>query len=187
MEVYCFEETKAREADRKNILMSFFLSNIRAEDPARGAQLQSELRHQICLKILVEQALSSDKQYVFMPALEVMYELLGVSSDSQSERMFLRLKQVIKKSQNLRRFGKAIIDLLVKARNGRIIFAETPPPDFYNKSVEVTKTIAQRPSRLGPELKEYLASQKAIASAQVQNDRLGDLCQIENDLELNGK
>jgi PAS domain S-box-containing protein/diguanylate cyclase (GGDEF)-like protein len=141
---------------RKKLLIESVLPNIKPQgDPT--ASLGSSLRSDVVVSLLLEDVLASNDPTIYQPALESMIEVLAKEKRRHGDFFFNRYFPILKKSQNLPRFARGLIDELIKAEHGKIkLFYIENEQEFFDEIKEIIKRLADVSPELKKDIMEYL-------------------------------
>lgn len=109
--VYKFRATRGHTVQRKAVLFNYLFANLRS-DIAIG----SHLRSIVCQDLIIREIISSSDPQIYMPALELTFEMIARGDQIQSDTFYRFLADFIEQSKQLPRFSRALMDLLLNAQ-----------------------------------------------------------------------
>lgn len=151
--VYRFPETKNEILLRKMLIYNIIYTNIMSSFMPTA----SRMRLQAAVSSTLDNALSSNDPTMYKPALELIFEILATDRAGVFFNPFL---SVLDKSYHLPRFAKGLVDLLMDASDGNVIFVHNDPKKgqvlFKNEFLGFTKANIAKVAGLIPGLREEL-------------------------------
>ncbi len=151
--VYRFPETKSETLLRKMLLYNIIYVNIMSS----FLPTASRARLQAAVSSTIDNALSSNDPTMRKPALELIFEILATDKTGVFFSPFLT---VLDKSYHLPRFAKGLVDLLVDASDGNVVFVHNDPKKgdvlFKRDFLDYTKANIAKVAEIIPGLREEL-------------------------------
>lgn len=151
--VYRFPETKNEILLRKMLLYNIIYVNIMSSFMPTA----SRVRLQAAVSSTIDNALSSNDPTMYKPALELIFEILATDRTGVFFNPFL---SVLDRSYHLPRFAKGLVDLLVDASDGNVVFVHNDPKKgevlFKREFLDSTKANIAKVAEIIPGLRQEL-------------------------------
>lgn len=155
--VYRFPETKDNVIERKRIVYNLIYINIMSSFMPTA----SIMRMDVAVSSTIENALSNNDPAMFKPALELIFEILAVD---KRRMFFVPFMAILKRSSSIPRFAKAIQDLLLDAKDGKVAFIHNDrskgevlsAEEFLERTIDNIAAAADEIPILRSQLSEYM-------------------------------
>jgi PAS domain S-box-containing protein/diguanylate cyclase (GGDEF)-like protein len=142
--------------ERKKLLVDIVLPNIKPEGDPK-ASLGSSLRSDVVIELMIKDVFASNDPTIYRPALEAMIELMAKEKRRHGDFFFKRYFPLLKRSSNLPRFAKALIDELIKAERGEVVlFYTDSEQEFFDETKDIVKELTEEFPSLRKEIIKYL-------------------------------
>ncbi|MFC1576448.1 hypothetical protein ACFL3J_02120 [Candidatus Omnitrophota bacterium] len=157
---YKTRSTWDRVEDRKKLLANLILANIippetkkRKKGEQKKSIKQSIIRSDAAMSLMINEVFASAEPAIYEPALEMTIELVA----RHGKWCFDRFVPLLKESEKVPRFARALINELIKAEHHNVELAYTDnEEEFLKTAKEIIKEMASSNPFLKHEIAEHL-------------------------------